>query len=210
MEKNLFGENIKKRKTRLESALLKHDKESFEERLDRLKYLQTIFPNIDFMAGRPETILIFEEAKMTFINGEFISTVMLAQAFIEHVLQEILTVSGLYKESKHGLKSMIDSCRSKELLNDFFLQKIEKLRKIRNPFSHLKDFEHDHNLSQRMFSQVREQIEKEKKGAQFKEEDIHETLEQDAKDALSIMYTISICKCPLPPPMHPPNIKENI
>ncbi len=124
-----------------------------------------------------ETTLIFSEAKMTFINGEFISTVLLASAFIEHRLAAFLDVRGFRKEAKAGLAVIITCARDNQLVDDHLLTKAELIQKIRNPFVHLKPYTHPHNLGQR---------------ARAKSGDLAAVMEADARDALSTMYAIAV------------------
>jgi hypothetical protein len=86
-EKDLFGYIKNTRRPRLETAVLKHDRETLDARLERLRHLQTIFPRgYGFLSG-VETALVFDEAKMAYINGLFVATILLSQAHIEHALQ---------------------------------------------------------------------------------------------------------------------------
>lgn len=184
IEKDLFGNIVKKkRKTRLETSLEKYDSKSFEDRLTRLEYLNTIFPKGFGIAGDQETVYIFVEAKMAFINGEFISTILLAQAFIERKLQMHFESLDLGHIAKRGLKSMIDYARKNNILHSYLIERINSLRKKRNPFTHLKPFDYEFNLNQRMFNEFRN-------SNQFKQP--MEILEVDSKEAISLMYTIFV------------------
>jgi len=185
MTKNLFGNTFKKRKSLLEARLAKYDRDSFNDRLERLKYLQKIFPKGLAFSSRLETAYVFDEAKMAFINGEFISTIMLAQAFIEHRLQSLLIAKGLVKESKKGIKFIIDYCRTNNLIGGFLLDKIDYIRKIRNPFSHLKDYDYSYNIDQRLMTQLRNT-----KSEENRIKDPAKILEADANEAILLMYTI--------------------
>ena len=72
-EKDFFGYTKKTRRPRLEAALLKHDRETLDARLERLRHLQTIFPRgYSFLSGL-ETAFVFDEAKMAYINGQFVA-----------------------------------------------------------------------------------------------------------------------------------------
>ena len=114
-EKDLFGNNIlKKTKTRLESSLEKYDSNSFNDRLERLKFLNKVFPKGYGIMGDQETVYVFSEVKMAFINGEFISTILLAQAFIERNLQGYYESIGLEKIAQKGLKSIIDHAKKND------------------------------------------------------------------------------------------------
>jgi len=185
MDKDLFGQKVisKKKKTRLESSLIKYDKDTFDTRLARLKYLNKIFPKDYSIAGNMQTVFVFSEAKMTFINGEFISTILLAQAFIEKKLQGHYIGLELNNIASRGLKAIIKHARKNHVLHNYLLDKIDELRKKRNPFSHIKPFDDEYNLDKRFMKAIN------KSG---KNMDIADLMEQDAKEALSLMYTIFI------------------
>lgn len=184
-EKNLFGESVKKkkRKSRLESSLEKHDKETFEERLERLKFLNKIISKDFGILADPETVYVFGEAKMAFINGEFISTILLSQAFIERKLQLHYQSLGLENIAKRGLKAIVTHAKKNHILHEYLIERIDVLRKRRNPFSHVKPTEHEFNLTQRMMTELK---------SDKKYRQPYEIMTDDAKEAISLMYTIFV------------------
>ena len=187
MQKDLFGKKIidKKRKTRLEMSLLKYDKNSLQERIERLKYINKIFPKRYGIAADMETVYVFSEAKMAFINGEFISTILLCQAFIERNLQMYYERIGLSGIGRRGLKAILDHAKKNKTIISYLIEKIDELRKKRNPFVHLKEIEHEYNLDRRMFKALEE-------GRPFKQP--FEILQEDAKASISLMYAVFITK----------------
>ncbi|WJJ96582.1 hypothetical protein [Algibacter luteus] len=184
-EKNLFGESVKKkkRKSRLESSLEKYDKDTFEERLERLKFLNKIFPKEFGILADPETVYVFGEAKMAFVNGEFISTILLSQAFIERKLQLHYQSLGLDIIAKRGLKAIVTHAKKNNILHEYLIERIDVLRKRRNPFSHVKPTDHEFNLTQRMMTDL-------KSDKRYRQP--FEIMTDDAKEAISLMYTIFI------------------
>lgn len=178
-QKELLCHKIRKRKGYYESVLAKYDRDTFAERLSRFKSLLKIFPRGYGFAMTMESASIFDEAKMAFINGEYISTILLANAFLEHWLGGILSVRGFRKEANSGLKSIIECLRNNNLLHDHLLEHIDRLRQIRNPFVHKKPLGHRKNLDQRVFLEQRLPF---------------ELLEKDAKEALSLMYQVAVTK----------------
>jgi hypothetical protein len=129
------------------------------------------------MAGSFESIFLFQEAGLAFINGAFISSVMLAQAFIERRLQDYMEAKGLGKEAKRGLDFIIKYFRKRKILDEFLLGKIDLLRQRRNPFSHLKPYDHPYTMGQRIFLEKKQP---------------DKILLSDAKEAISLMYNISL------------------
>lgn len=183
MQTDLFGNKPIKKITKFETTLKKYDTETLDGRVERLKYINTLLPNEYVFGGDLETIFIFEEAKMAFINGQFISTILLAQAYIERTLQIHYNSIGLNTISKKGLKAIIDHAKKNKTIHHFLLPTIDELRKIRNPFVHLKEYEHDFNLSQRIFKNI-------KAGKSYNY--FTEIIYDDSKDAIRLMYAIFI------------------
>ena len=178
-EKDLFGYVKKTRRSRLESALIKNDRETLSARLDRLRHLQSIFPQgYGFLSG-VETAYIFDEAKMTYLNGQFVAAILLAQAHIEHRLQGYVAGRGENQIAKSGLAKITKYLRSNNLLHKFLLDRIDRLRKMRNPFSHLQDFDYPDSLSKRAIAY---------------KYNFSETLRHDAEFALALMYEVAVTR----------------
>ena len=69
-QKGLLGKPIPKRKSRYQVLLEKYDRENLDERIQRLKWIESFFPKDYGFAMSPEKAYVFDEAKMTFISGE--------------------------------------------------------------------------------------------------------------------------------------------
>lgn len=185
--KDLFGKTVRPRKrlSRLEASLRRYDVDSFDERLGRLQYVQKVFPHGMMLGADQETVYIFGETKMAFINGEFISTVLLAQAFIERILQSHYEALGHGKVARQGLSAILKHAKKNRVLHDYLIDKADALRLKRNPFTHLKPFDHEFTMSQRMireyssFGVFRQPI---------------EIMAADAKDAITLMYAVVTTK----------------
>ena len=181
--KDLFGNRVKPKKQNigLEKSLIRNDTYTLEDRTLRLKFVNEIFPNGSIIAGDMETVYVFQEAKMAYVNGCFISTILLTQAFIERLLASHFNSIGLEKIARRGIKVMLDHAKKHNLFHDYFINQIDNLRQKRNPFVHLKPFEHEFNISQRIMSNM------EKDGSFTEPEKL---IEIDAREALRLMYTI--------------------
>jgi hypothetical protein len=130
------------------------------------------------MFGLPlETSLIFEEAKSSFVYGNYVAAIVLASAFVEHWFSANLDSLGYHTEASKGLAAAIRCARANALVDPFILEKADRLRMIRNPFMHLKSIDHEHIISQRMA-----------KARQFQ---VWRLLETDAKEALEAMYGVA-------------------
>lgn len=176
---DLFGRVKKRRRSRLEAGLARYDQNSFEERLERLKWLEQIMPRDYAISLPPETFYVFQEAKDSFINGQFTGTLMLAAAFIEHVLAISLEEKGFRKEALGGMRSILKCLKKNGSMLAPIVPKIDHLQEIRNPFVHIKPFTHPSRLSQRAMK--------------LRKNDLS-LLESDAREALSVMYTVAFTR----------------
>ena len=174
--RDLLGAKVRKRRSRFEAALERYDRATFPERLDRLRWVERVMPRDYVLTLPPETFYLFNEAKDSFINGQFVGSLMLTLSFIEHVLAIALENKGYYKQAKGGLKSIVACLRENQSPLSPILNQIETLQDSRNPFAHLKPFTHQHTLGQRSLRARKSDV---------------VMLEEDAKAALPLMYTVA-------------------
>lgn len=171
--RDLFGKAIRQRRPKYEAALERAEKGSRPARAARVRWLSEIIPRNSAFGMPAETFYVFEEAKASFVYGNFVAAVVLAAAFVEHWFVAGLQAHGYEKEASRGLSACIKVARSNDLVNSILLDKIDRLRLIRNPFVHLKSFDHEHTIGQRS----------------YKQKTLPEALlESDAQEALIAMY----------------------
>ncbi len=175
--RDLFGKVIKTRRPRYEASLERGDKRTLPGRAARVRWLSGVIPK-NSMFGMPfETLLVFQEAKSSYICGNFVAAIVLASSFVEHWLSASLDERGFHKEASKGLASSIKCARANNLVEPLLLDKADHLRMIRNPFVHLKSFDHEHSINQRLMA---------------KRTDPATLLEADAQEALLAMYGIAL------------------
>lgn len=151
MNKDLFGNPIEKKLDVAELYLREKDEATIYIRAERLKYLSKINPEGLIFSGQMELYLSYKELQETFIQGHFLSTIVLGQAWIEKILHSYLNSVGLNNIAKKGLSGMVKYCWENNLAHEYLLSKIENFRLIRNPITHLKSFDYEHGLDQRSF-----------------------------------------------------------
>jgi len=185
MARELFKpkKRLKKVKSRLESALSRYDRFSFKERLDRLRFLNEIYPRGLIFSADPETIFIFDELKNVYVSGGLISTIILSQALIERKLQIHFNHEGLGSVAKRGLKEMLSYGKKHGLINNYFFDRIDKLRRNRNPFMHLHPWNHEFTTTQRFIKNA-------KKGKFARQP--YDLLFDDAKESIRLAYAVFI------------------
>lgn len=147
-DRNLLGERIRRRRPSFEAALERIDASTLPERAARVRWLNKILPRGGMMMPS-DSHFIFTETRSTFVAGYFIATTVLASAFAEHWMAGTLSSRGFEKEAARGLSACIKCARGNKLWPDFILDRLDRLRRVRNPFVHLKDYSHPYNLTQR-------------------------------------------------------------
>ena len=123
--------------------------------------------------GEMEFVFVYQEARLAFVSGAFISTILLCQSFLERWLDSYLAKRGIDKIPR-TLSGMIRLCKKESLLHEYLIQKIDSLRKIRNPFTHpVNDW--DSSLGSRVAKEMTMP---------------EEIMYQDAKEALQLLNGI--------------------
>lgn len=82
---------------------------------------------------------------------------------------------------QNGLKAIVTHAKKNKILHEYLIERIDVLRKRRNPFSHVKPTDHEFNLTQRMMTELK---------SDKKYRQPYEIMTDDAKEAISLMYTI--------------------
>jgi hypothetical protein len=156
----------------LVAALAHYDEISRSARADRIQWLSEHQIPLGVVVGPMDTMAVLGEARDCFIAGHYIAALLLAVAFIEHTVADELNERDL---AKYGVPFVeaIKIAQECSLFPIEMLSRADRLRKIRNPFMHRKDVDHEHSFGNRFLkSRVHPNI----------------TLEEDAKDALALMY----------------------
>lgn len=174
MTRDLFGNKKVRRRPAFEAALEKRDQATLSDRAARVRWVNRHIPKGGMLLPS-DSLFVFTEARSTFIDGYFIGTIVLAAAFAEHWMTGILTSRGFARECKNGLRACIACGRRHEVWPEVILTRLDHLQSIRNPFIHLKDFEHIHNVAQRSWARGRTP---------------EEVLEEDAREALESIFSL--------------------
>jgi hypothetical protein len=174
MTSDLFGKKPKQRRPAYEASLERRDRTTLVERAERVRWIRRKLPKVGM--GLPsDSSFVFTEARSTFVDGYFIATLVLAAAFAEHWMTGILSRRGYGGECRRGLRACISCARKYDVWPELVLGRLAHLQTIRNPFIHLKDFDHSHTLTQRSWMRGHSPA---------------EVLEHDAKDALEAIFTL--------------------
>lgn len=180
MNAKLFKDEIEDKGDPQEWYIKQKDAASFNGRVSRLKYLHKLNPEGKALMGNVETVNAYREMQWCYIEGFYLSVIVLAQSLIEKILQDRLNrTSGIEKKDTRTLTSMLKVIKQKKLLHDFWIAKIDRIRKIRNPITHLRYVGDPDCAHIRSYNQGNH---------------IERQLELDAKDALEVATHFSLSR----------------
>lgn len=172
--KDLFGNDVDET-DEVETYLAEVDKETIKARSANLSYVISIASESGLMIPH-ESFLVLTEARDAFVNGLYVATIMLAQALIEHRLQIFMNTIGEHKAANRGVNAILKRLQVIRPQHAFIMERVDRMRAFRNPFTHLKPFEHEHTIGQ-VSLRTRQHP--------------NEVLYHRAKEALALMYTIA-------------------
>jgi hypothetical protein len=161
-------------KQQLVLALELSDASQRDERADRIIWMSSYNQRPSVIMGFFEALNVLGEAEAAYREGHFISVILLAQALIEHELVDELV---RLKVTSYGvsLTQALQLAQAHHVLADDVIDRINKLRLVRNPFAHLKKPDHAHSF-----------------GSRFRARKIHPKvlLQEDAQEAFKLMYEV--------------------
>lgn len=148
-----------------------------DDRLNRLKWIIEIYPNIDISCfhGGKKSYYLFEEARYCFVYGQYISSIMLILSYIENTLSSIFYGSGRNDLSRASTVDLLKEAKNEGLISENEFNLFDKVRKIRNPLTHFRKPDDKEDIEYRAIKN-----------------DIHpyELLEEDAKVDLKAGFRI--------------------
>ena len=159
---------------KLIQALLRSDESTRIARAERIEWASHHDSRPSAYAGPVDTLRLIEEARVCFVSGHFLATLLLVTSFVEHTLADELNELGL-SNGNPTLGRMISLARDHLSLPGDLLDRADSLRKLRNPFVHRRPETDPDTLGNRFLS------------AKVHPDTIMET---DAKLALDVMYEL--------------------
>lgn len=153
-------------------ALSRADESSRNARAERIEWLAQYSPHPGVVIGEMAVLHLMGEARLCFISGHFIGALLLATSFVEQTLSEELK-SVAPSQDRRTLEAMLKSARQHLPLPAELFDRTDRLRELRNPFTHRKAHDHPHSF-----------------GTRFVATKAHPDtiLETDAKLAMGVMY----------------------
>lgn len=121
------------------------------DRVQRLRLLTEEYgPNgIRIFPGGPVSAQAFEEARLAYLHGLFVSCVVMSQICLEQMLGGLFRMAGREDLRRGGAEVLLsEALRARFLSEDEFML-FDRLRKIRNPYAHYQDPENPRSLVHR-------------------------------------------------------------
>jgi HEPN domain-containing protein len=162
---------------RISEFLTEEDVVSRPFRVERMKFLLNEW-------GEPRHLLLpggliaapaFEEARLCFLNGEFIACVLLSQVVLEHVLAGALKMAGRDDLERAGFEKLLREALSEGIISGEEFEAFDSLRERRNPYVHSRHPTDAGGLVRRMTAEDRE---------------LEELFETDARLAVQTMFRL--------------------
>lgn len=158
----------------LVDAVAHADESTREERVARLVWLSKLPPSPAVVLGRFEQLHLHEEARVSFVGGQFAAVVLTAFALLEQTLVEELHLLGA-KSVPRDLSKLLLLARASDVLSAEQLDCANQIRNRRNPWAHFKATEDEHSPVRRYrAAQVAPQA----------------MLEEDARDAIRLAFEV--------------------
>ena len=153
-------------------ALAWYDEHSRVERAERIAWASSLYHTSGVVAGAIVPLHLMEEARVSFVNGQFMAVVLSATSVIEHLLIDNLE-SNLIRGNKGTLAAAIECARKASAFPSQLLDDVDRLRNLRNPLVHKNADAGERSLYER-----------------YRKHEVHPAtlLEADARFALKVMY----------------------
>lgn len=130
----------------LAAWLAADEEESRPYRAERLAFLLEQFGAEErgmLFHGGVVSAQAFEEMRLCYLNGLFVSCVVVAQIVIEHTLAHILVLAGRGNLEGAGFKKLTEEALKERIISQDEFDALDELRRLRNPYTHSKPLMHE-------------------------------------------------------------------
>jgi hypothetical protein len=167
----------------LTAELIDADVASRPDRVERLRFLDREFGSPAGMGliGGLGALFAIQELKNSFLNGNYMATILLCQVFAEHSLGGSYAVSGDEEIMRKGFEKLIDCAKRDRLISPTLATQLHTLRKMRNPYNHPRPMMSGNDLHGRIIS---------------RRADPQEVAADDAREAIRIVVDFLREGCP--------------
>lgn len=85
----------------------------------------------------------FEEMRLCYLHGLFVSCVVVAQIVIEHNLSHLLEWVGREDLKRASFQRLLEEAKQERLISSDEFDTLDELRRLRNPYTHSKPLMHE-------------------------------------------------------------------
>lgn len=131
--------------------------EDLRGRIERLRYLNDL--SIDLGAGGTmlfgglTTYHAWTEARSSFVHGNYVATIILSQSLAENLLAAFARTAGSDEsKGKVQFRETLEQCYGIGLLSHQDVGDLKRLTSVRNPLTHFRHIDDEHNLQRRSMS----------------------------------------------------------
>lgn len=155
-------------------ALRWYDDESRAARARRIEWASSLYQSPGMVAGEFVQLSLVEEARVCFVNGQFLATVLCATSAVEHLLVGELETK-VVLAGKTTLGPLIQMACDVKLFPPPVIERLQTLNERRNPLAHRRDPGHESTLVSR-----------------YLQHKVHPKalMENDARLAIEVMYEV--------------------
>ena len=123
-----------------EEWITQEDERCRTDRIARLNWLVSITPPDEMWVfhGAPITKYLFEEARYSYIYAQFLATIVLGFAFIEHTLAALFYASGRDDLERANVSLLLKEALNCDWLTQDEFDKLDQAKKTRNPVTHFR------------------------------------------------------------------------
>lgn len=141
----------------LTRVLLRDLYDDLPQRVARFRYIADIGKSMGkggtMIFGGQAASNAYLEARSSFVNGNFIATVILCQSLIENLLAAFLYASSEILPEKIKFVETLRRSKEKGILSDEDARELKRLIELRNPLMHFRDVNDDGNLTRRSIAE---------------------------------------------------------
>lgn len=138
--------------------LKREDEATRSFRVDRLTFLVEEFgvPRHLALPGGFIPLYAFEEARLCFLNGQFIGCILLSQIVLEYILTGLFKMAGRDDLEKASFKLLIQEALSERIISQDEYNAFDSLRTRRNPYTHYRNATDKKGISMRIVLENKE------------------------------------------------------
>ena len=126
--------------SRSESWIRHEDRQCLQDRITRLDWLSSLMPKKEYLTFPGGCIAkhLYEEARYCFVYAQFLSSITLGMAYVEHTLAALLFSTGRSNLERANISELLREAVSLNWINQEELDNIQHAKKLRNNVLHFR------------------------------------------------------------------------